>query len=137
MKIVLDTNIIMAALMGSRAALIIITSQHYELYAPEGVITEIKRHKNFICRFIKQNTREFNINLHSILEFVHILSIKEYTPYLTKSLELMKDRDSSDAVFIACAFCIKADFIWSNDKDFKEQNLFQTKTTQEFIDSRK
>ena len=90
---------------------------------------EIKRHKNFICKFIKQDHGEFDINFSSILEFVNLIKLKEYEPHLSKALKLVKNRDSSDADFLACASYIKADFIWSNDKDLKGQNLFPTRTT--------
>ena len=39
MKIILDANIIIASLLGSRGKLNIITSQNHILYAPKKIIT--------------------------------------------------------------------------------------------------
>lgn len=49
MKIVLDANILIAALLGSRATLTILTSQHYNFYVPERILEEIRKYKSFIC----------------------------------------------------------------------------------------
>ncbi len=38
MRIVLDANIILVALMGSRATLTIITSQNHQFYVPRKII---------------------------------------------------------------------------------------------------
>ena len=44
-KIVVDANIVIAALFGSHAIIIILTSENYNFYTPKYIITEIKRHK--------------------------------------------------------------------------------------------
>ena len=43
MNIVLDANIIIAALLGSRGKLNILTSQNHTFYAPKKIIDEIKK----------------------------------------------------------------------------------------------
>ena len=50
MRIVLDANIVIAAILGSRAKLIIITSQNHKFYAPSRIINEIKKYKLEICK---------------------------------------------------------------------------------------
>ncbi len=51
MIIILDANIIIAALLGSKGKTTILTSQNHKFYAPEVIIEEIKRHKDEICKY--------------------------------------------------------------------------------------
>ncbi len=53
MKIVLDANVVIAALMGSRATLTILTSQNHQFYVPQYIMGEIYKHKQFIGQMIK------------------------------------------------------------------------------------
>ena len=136
MKIVLDANIFIAALLGSRATLTIITSQHYIFYVPKIILEEIRKYKSFICGYSKQSSEEFDTNLNSLLVFINVLESIEYEPFMQESKVAMT-RDVKDADYLACALAIRADFIWTNDKDFSTQHIILTKTTQQFIDEGK
>lgn len=136
MKIVLDANIIIAALLGSRGKIIILTSQNHDFYAPKTIIDEIKKYKYEICEKINYSVEEFNINYESLLTFIKIVEYNKYEEYINKAKEIIK-RDTKDADYIACAIKIGADFIWSDDKDFIEQNLILVKNTDQFIDEGK
>ncbi len=136
MKIVLDANIFIAASLGSRATVTIITAQHYTFYVPKRILEEIRKYKSFICDYSKQSPEEFDTNLHALLVFITVLEYFEYEPFMQESKEAMT-RDVKDADYIACALATHADFIWTNDKDFFAQHIVQTKTTQQFIDEGK
>ncbi len=137
MRIVLDANIVIAALMGSKVALTIITSQNHTFYVPSRILNEVKKYKQFICDRCSLTQQEFNQNFEALLVFINVLEHVEYDAFLEKAQRVMSHRDSEDADYVACALAINADFIWTNDKDFKVQTLISTKTTQEFIDSQK
>lgn len=136
MKIVLDANILIAALLGSRATITILTSQHYLFYVPKKILEEIKKHKLFICEYSKQSPEEFETNLHALLVFITVLEPIKYEHFMQESKVAMT-RDVQDADYLACALAIHADFIWTNDKDFSTQQIVRTKTTQQFIDEGK
>ncbi len=55
----------------------------------------------------------------------------DYREHLEKAQKVIGERDIKDADYIACALAKKADFIWTNDKDFSSQDLVATKTTYE------
>ena len=139
MKIVLDANIIIACLLGSRGKLTIITSQNHKLYAPKTIINEIRKYKAKICSKAEYESENFDRNLEALLFFINIVEAEEYNKYLGKAEEAIKERDIKDTDikdtdYIACALAVNADFIWSDDKDFSSQNLVAIKNTEEFIE---
>ncbi|MBI2135808.1 PIN domain-containing protein [Candidatus Woesearchaeota archaeon] len=137
MIIVIDANIIIAALLGSRGKIAILTSYNPRFYAPSFVIDEIKKYKQQICAKMNWTFEEFNIYLEALLVFITLIDYEDYERYLEKSLSAIKQRDVKDADYIACSLLISADFILTEDKDFSEQKLVGIKTTAQFIDENK
>lgn len=137
MKVVPDANIVIAALLGSRGKLIILTSQNHEFFVPKKIIEEIKKYERMICNKIGCTPKEFKENLDALLFFIRPVEKSEYESYFEKSKVAIENRDSEDADYLACALHVKADFIWTDDKDFSAQDLMPIKTTDEFIEERK
>jgi predicted nucleic acid-binding protein len=125
------------ALLGSRATLTIITSQNHSLYVPTKIINEIKKQTEFICKKIKISEKEFKINLLALLKFINVINYIEFEPWVEKANKALGKRDITDIEYLACALSVNADFIWTLDKDFTEQNLIPIKTTSQFIEDRK
>lgn len=136
MKIVLDANVIIAALLGSRATLVILTSQNHTFFVPQKILEEIKRHQSFICAYGKQSSEEFTTNFRALLYFIDVVDSVVYDPFLQQARAALS-RDIQDADYLACALAVHAEFLWTNDKDFSTQHLVPTKTTEQFIDEGK
>ncbi len=130
MNIVLDANIFIAALMGSRSHIVIITSYHHKFYAPRKIIEEIKKHKEYICERSGYTSEEFDAAFNALVVFVKLMERSEYNAFFKQAKHALEKRDLKDADYVACAQVVHADFIWTNDKDFSVQNLVKTKTTQ-------
>ncbi len=137
MKIVPDANIIIAALLGSRARITILTSMNHEFFAPEIIIGEIRKYANEICSMLNIPMEDFDINLNSLLYFINVVPPVKYWRNISKARLAIQNRDVKDADYIACALEYDADFIWTEDKDFSEQNIVPTKTTEKFIEDSK
>lgn len=138
MRIVLDANVIIAGLMGSRGTIVLLTSQNHSFYAPKKIIIEITKHKQEICKFSNQTNEEFETNYRAILTFINVLDFVEYEQFIDLAKRALGKRDLKDADYLACGLAVKADFIWSNDKDFKEvQHIIPVKTTDQFIEEGK
>lgn len=137
MNIVVDANIIIAALMGSRATLTIITSQNYNFYAPKYVVQEVEKYKKFICEKSLQKSEDFDMNLRALLFFIREVDYGGYIMFMETAKKAIGERDMKDTDYIACALAVEADFIWTNDKDFTNQNVIPTKTTKIFIEDNK
>ncbi len=137
MKIVVDANIVIAAILGSRGKLNILTSQNHKFFVPAFIIDEINKHSKTICKRAGLSSEEFEEILESILTFVEIVEYSEYINYVSKAYNSMKRRDLKDHHYVACALSVNADFIWSEDKDFFEQKIVVVKNTEIFLEEGK
>mgnify|MGYP006282674547 CR=1 FL=1 len=128
MKLVLDTNIIISALIRDGITRRIIFSPFIECIIPEHSLKEISKYEKLICEKAKLNNRDFKLILTIIFKKVKIIQKKEYKDKIEKAKTMIKDIE--DTPFIALYLASKADGIWTNDKDFKSRKdllIFRTK----------
>lgn len=137
MKILLDANILIQALLGSRAAITILTSQNHAFYAPTIIVASIQKYKTLICERSGQSPKDFETTFDAIQQFITLVEEKTYQPFLKEAQKVFARRDISDAPYLACALAIKVDFIWTDDKDFSVQDIIPIKNTKQFIHDQK
>lgn len=135
MIIVVDANIVIGALLGSRGKLTILTSQNHQFHVPTMIIDEILKYKADICAKSGQSLDEFEMDLDALFKFFTEIDPVEYSPYFDEAYGAISRRDSKDADYLACALFVNAEFIWSDDKDLKSQDLIPVRSTGEFIES--
>ena len=129
MKCVVDANIIISALLGSKKTIEVITSERYKLYAPLRITEEVRKYKDYICEKSSISNQEFEDVWQSLSIFIKTVNVQEYKLELKKAEEIINERDINDIDYVACALVIGADFIWTNDKDFLTQKKIPIKTT--------
>ena len=128
MRIVVDTNRIIAALIKDSKNREILFDLNFEFFCPDYALEEISNHREEIIRKSKITDKEFEILLSLILERIKIVPKEEYSTYLEEASKLIDDID--DVPFIALCLAIKADGIWSEDVHFLKQDkikIFNTK----------
>ena len=123
MKLIVDANILFAALIkeGSTAELLI--SDKLQIFAPEFLFAEFAKYKDLILRKTHRNEEEFNNFLDLLKEQISIVPKKEITPFMDEADKISPD--PKDTIYITCAIALKSN-IWSNDKKLKQN---QTKIT--------
>ncbi|MEK6898492.1 MAG: PIN domain-containing protein [Nanoarchaeota archaeon] len=135
MKIVIDTNRIIAALIKDGYSRAILSNKFHEFIAPEFAIEEIYKYKEEILCKSEMDELEFD-NLFSILfKRISIIERAEYSNFVSEAEKIISDK--KDAPFIALYLSIKANGIWSDDKHFlaqKEIKIFTTKDLADFQD---
>src|SRR3989344_4566442 len=130
MKFVLDTNIILSALIKDSFTRKIITNLGFEFFTPSFTLTEIMKYKNYICKKSQIREEKFVFLLNKILEYVKIIPTELYKNNIDKSMRLIEDH--KDVPFLACAISLDSN-IWSNDAHFKKQKKIKVFTTDEFV----
>lgn len=117
MRLVVDANILFAALIkeGSTAELLI--SDKLQLFAPEFLFSEFTKYEELILKKNHRSNEEFNEFLELLKEQITIVPKKEITPFIDKVEKISPD--PKDTVYLALAFALKSN-IWSNDKKLKE-----------------
>lgn len=116
--IVVDANIIIAALIRNSKVRRILSKNIYEFVSPDFVLEEIEKYKDYICEKSGLKKEDINILIVILLQTITIISAEEYKSSLSKALEIMKN-DKKDVPYVACYLAWKCDAIWTNDKDFE------------------
>lgn len=131
MKLVVDTNRIIAGLIKDSASRDILLSDMFQFITVGVSESEIEEHKEEILEKAKVTENEFN-RIYSLL-FSKILIANDVVieSKMEEAKEIMDSVDPDDTPFIALALAIENDGIWSGDKHFERQNkikIWKTET---------
>ncbi len=133
MKIVIDANILVSALIRDSVTRKLLVRLQADFYTPGKCIEEVLRYKGLIVK--KANITDFAFNhiMRELLEKIKILSDEQTTRYRDEARKLMENIDINDAAFVSAAMAVKADYIWSNDRHFKQQSKIRVLTTEDIV----
>lgn len=135
MNIIIDSNILFSALIKDSITRQMILEYDNLFLFPEYIFEEIKEHKQELLEKSQMNKEDFNKLLQIILKKVAIVPNEILTPYKKQALEIIKDIDRDDVIFIACALAYPNSIIWSDDKKLKKQNQIKILNTKEIIET--
>lgn len=130
MHLIIDTNILLAALIKDSTVREIILMPFFEFSLPEFAIVELKKHLSLISQRSSLTKNEIDILLGILLENITIVSKSQIAPYIPKAKEAIGRVDMNDVPFVALAYAIENDGIWTQDKDFdvlKDIKVWKTK----------
>jgi len=120
MKIIVDSNRVIAALIKDSTTRQILFNKKFEFFAPSYIFSEIKKYKDYIVKKTDISNEEFDMLLSLIFENMNIIQATEYNSLLN---ELKNEvNDSKDIPYLATAIFTKAKGIWTHDMHFKGQN---------------
>ncbi|MBI4452332.1 hypothetical protein HY637_02805 [Candidatus Woesearchaeota archaeon] len=119
MKIAVDTNRVIAALVKDSTTRKIIFNRNFEFVTPDCTIAEIQEHKEELKAKTNLSDNEFYILLALIFENILIIPKSDYESYLNECKNDVSDED--DIPLLAVAIASKAEAIWAHDPHFKEQ----------------
>jgi len=132
MNFVIDTNILISALIKDSVTRKIIIESGLNFYYPKISFYEIQKHKQLVLKKSRMSEKQFNDVLNILLDNVILVSEHQFTDSLDMANNLIGKIDINDVVFLACALSLNLE-IWSDDKHFQKQNEVKVLTTQEFI----
>jgi len=132
MKFILDTNIIISALIKDSLSRKIITNYPFDFFVPSFAFSEILKYKKYICKKASISEKRFIILLNKISEHLIVVPVNKYKREMKKAHKLISDK--KDVAFLACALALRVN-IWSDDKHFMEQKKIKVFTTKDFVKS--
>ena len=132
MRLIVDANILFAALIKESTARWLIFHLDAELIAPEFILEEIEKHKEEILKKSKLDEKELTSILEKLKERIVLLSDEVTITKLDEAFSLMKDIDENDCLFLAAALVTHSG-IWSDDAHFKKQSKVKVWTTKELV----
>lgn len=130
MKLVIDANIVISCLISGRVSEILF-SPKLELYAPELLFTEVRKHKQELT--LKSALSEADIDLLLLLieKQVTIVPQMEFSSEFAHAETLLKEH-RKDIQYVSLAMHLKCP-IWSYEKRFDMIGSIETLTTQQII----
>ena len=126
MKIAVDTNRVIAALVKDSTTRNILFDRNFEFVTPDYTITEIQEHKEELKDKTNLNDDEFDILLALLFENITIIPKSDYEAYLNECKNNISDSD--DVPVLAVAIATKAEAIWAHDPHFKQQKKMKVFT---------
>lgn len=127
MKIIIDTNRIIASLIKEGLSRKILFNKNFTFLSPSYAMTEISRHKKEIISKANITKEEFDTLLVLVFENISVIPKEEYSEFYKQAGELITDK--ADIPFIALCLSEKADGIWSDDShfaDIRKIKIFRT-----------
>ena len=132
MKLVVNSNRIIAALIKDSASRMIINHLNAELISIDFSDKEIEKYKPTILNKAQINEYEFQIILEKIKEKLVILEDKIILTKMEEAKGIMDKIDPDDTPFIAAALATESD-IWSDDEHFQKQNKIKIWKTKDLV----
>ena len=133
MNIIIDSNVLFSALIkNSKTRKIILKYDGFFLF-PSFIFIEMQRHRSELFKKSGMPEGDFNKLLRLILKKVTIVPNEVLIPYKKDALEIVKDIDPDDVLFVASALAYPSSIIWSDDKKLKNQSKVKVLNTGEII----
>lgn len=133
MKIIVDSNIIIAALIRDSITRKLIIDLSPDLYFPKAMLDEIKKYKSMIMEKTGLSEDSYILLFEKLFKYIRIVPDEHLVANKLPAQKIMGEIDPKDSLLIACAFSFEESVIWSNDPHLKKQKKIETYTTEEII----
>ncbi|MBC9986087.1 DNA-binding protein [Haloferax sp. AS1] len=134
MKLVVDANVVISALIANSKTRELIVTLEPELLTPEVVHDEIGNYEALIVEKSGMDTDRVQQFIDLLFQYIETVPASEFSPYIKEAKESIGDTGPDDVLYVACALARDAG-VWSDDSDFDEQDLVPVFTTSEVIES--
>ena len=133
MKIVLDVNIILSALIRDSITREIILNSLFEFYFPEPSLHKIRMYKNYILEKSGLTDDGYGKLMETLFKYIRLVPTEEIEKNWDEAKKIMEHIDPEDVVFIATALSVADSVIWSDDRHFEKQDKVKVLKTKDII----
>jgi len=133
MRLVVDSNILFAALIRDSAVRHLFLHIDAELFLLNLNFEEVNEHKHELIRKSRSGEDSFRILFEALSSKCKILDDGFILDKMDEAEKIMDKVDPDDTPFIAAALAIDAG-IWSDDSHFKKQKTVTVMTTKELME---
>jgi predicted nucleic acid-binding protein len=133
MDIIVDANILIAALLKDSTIREIIINTDNQLLVPEIHFEEIEEHKKELLEKSTLSEVDFYILISKLSKYFKIVKNEEILPFIKEADNIMGKIDKDDVPIIATSLAYGTCPIWSDDYHFKQQKKIKIFTTKEII----
>ena len=136
MKIVVDSNTFIAALLKDSLSRKILFSKKIDFYSILAIRMDVRKYEHLLMEKSGLNSSDFDAVFNLLVSKVNFVEEDILVKFIKQAKTIMDKIDPGDSPFIAAVFAINADGVWSEDKHFESQNavkVFKTKDLIKFI----
>ncbi|MGA2800403.1 MAG: PIN domain-containing protein [Candidatus Micrarchaeaceae archaeon] len=126
MKLVVDANVVMAALVKPSITREVLLYPYIDYYSPSYLLEEIKDHEGEIATKAGKGYKEA---LKTIMKKLIIVRYDSYKERMAEAKKIIGNIDKDDVQYIALSLALDADGIWSYDGGIKKQNVVEVFST--------
>ena len=107
MKIVMDVNVFLSALIKDSTTRKIIINSSLEFYFPEHSMHKIRKYQNYVLEKSGLGESEYLEILSKLLMYIKLVPAEELAKSWNDAKKIMEHIDSEDVIFIASALSIQ------------------------------
>ncbi|RLI80950.1 putative toxin-antitoxin system toxin component, PIN family [Archaeoglobales archaeon] len=134
MKLVIDANVLISAIIKDSVTRKIILDERTELYSPGKIIEEVIKHSDLIAKKANLSNEEVLSFFRILMEKIKIVPEKEYREKIPEALSIARNFDEKDTLFIALALKLKIP-VWTSDKGILDnQGKYQAVNTKDVLE---
>ena len=133
MELVVDANVLLAALLKEAVTRELLLDARFKLYAPEHLISETLRllkTSSSLRKRIQLSTKKLEELFYLLTQEIQTVPKGEFASHMNEALKIAPHRQ--DAPYLALALARNAP-VWSNDKGMHVQSRVKVYTTKELI----
>ncbi len=123
MKLVVDTNRLIAALVKDSYSRRVLFSDRFDFYTIDLSRNEIGKYQEELLSKSRLTLSQFNNLIDWLFDYLTVIDVESVNKFMTPAGVVMDSIDPNDSPFIAAALAIKADGIWTHDPHFDHQTL--------------
>jgi predicted nucleic acid-binding protein len=132
MEIVVDTNIMISALLKDNLTRRILLLSPFDMYTLACAHDEIQKYKEELIHKSKLNNEQFDYLIQLLFSKMNFVPAEDIEPFKDSAITIMRDIDPDDSPSLALAMMLNAP-IWSNDSHFKRQKAAPVFNTKEIL----
>lgn len=133
MRVVIDANIVFAALISSEGVTSeLLFSSSFEFVSPDFLHEEVEKYRSLIKEKSTYSEEQLNTALSIVLSKIKIISSVEYELLRSEAKRISPDPNDIEYFALALKFSCP---IWSNDKRLKGQKEVRVLSTLEMLKS--
>lgn len=134
MELVVDANILFAALIKVSATSDLIVDNSLNLVSVEFIFEEFEKYKDIIKKKTERTEEEFERFMEIIQKRIKLIPYEEFKSFMTEAEKVSPD--PKDAEYLALALKLNC-ALWSNDKKLKTQDKVKVYSTEDLMNELK
>jgi len=133
MILIVDTNILISALIKDSTIRRLLFYPNFEFYTSEQVLIEVNRHIPLISKKASVPLEEVYMLFFFLLSYVTIVPFSKFVHKFDEAHKIMRTIDEKDTTFVALALATPNDGIWTEDKHFQKKENIKVWRTKDLV----